>query len=289
MATNEGKTLVVNMAVSKTKAGYMSTGEAYSTGIDDTVFADFTTGSNETIKRAALYYESCVKRALKEIQPDFAKRYADLGNRITINKEYGEWEYLFELPDDFLQLIKQTSESNTSKKIESDILDFDSYAHTVTGDDDDVYVCTTSHTSADDTSDGQPSDNDGSGNWTLDSEDEYEGAEHEFDKSYTADTSGKLLVTNELSNDDGDSAYIEYIPYEQSGVNDDPTKYPDHFLSALSVLLASEIELDFDRRRELITEYRTLARPDAIAVGESDEYEESTTKVITARTNLRIG
>lgn len=289
MATNAGKTLIVNLAVSKTKAGMMDTGVVYTTGIDDSVFADFTTGSNETIKRGALYYESCLKRCLREIKPDFAKRFADLGNQIKINKKYGSWGYLFELPSDFLQLIKQTNEADISQKYNCDILDFTNYAHTVVGSDDNVYICTTAHTSADDSSDGQPPDDDGDGNWTLDEDEEYSGAEWEESKSYVASASGKLFVTNTLSNSDGDSAYIEYIPYVKAGINDDPTKYSPHFQNALAILLASEIELDFDRRAKLLLEYKSVAKADVKSVGEADEYEEKVTKVIDARSNLTVG
>jgi hypothetical protein len=288
MATNSGKTFIGNLALSKTKAGLTDEGVMYSSGIDDTEFADFTTASNETIKRICLYYETCLKRCLEEIQPDFAKRFADLGNQITINKEYQDWGYLFELPTDFLHLIKQTDESNKNAKYDCDILDFTSYAHTVTGSDDNVYICTTAHTSVDDSSDGEPPDDDGEGNWTLDSDEEYKGADWEV-RSYSASASGRLFVTNTMSNTDGDSAYIEYIPYTLGGINDDATKYPENFKHALATLLASEIELDYERRAKLLMEYETLAKPKAKSVGESDEYEKDVTKVIDARRNLTVG
>ena len=64
MATNTAKTLIANLALSKTKAGLTDTGVSYVSAIDDTEFADFTTASNETIKRICLYYEPTLKRCL---------------------------------------------------------------------------------------------------------------------------------------------------------------------------------------------------------------------------------
>ena len=90
MAINTSKTLIANLALSKTKVGLTDTGVSYTSGIDDTEFADFTTADNETVKRICLYYEPTLKRCLKEIRPDFAKRYADLGPEISINKECGD-------------------------------------------------------------------------------------------------------------------------------------------------------------------------------------------------------
>ncbi len=289
MADNDAKTFEVNLAISKTKAGIQDTGELYSSGIDDSVFADFNTGENNTIKRAALYYETCLLRCLDEIRPDFAKRFADLGNRITINKEYGDWSCLFEKPSNFLYLIRQTDESSKKLNYDCQPLDFTNYAHTVTGSDDDVYVCTTAHTSADDTDDGEPPDDDGSGNWTLDSTDEYTGADWEESKAYKASQSGILLATNTLSNSDGDSAYIEYIPYEQAGINDDPTKYTESFKHAFATLLASEIETDFERRQKLLNEYELIAKPKAKETKTKDDHEKKTTLVVDARSNLRVG
>lgn len=289
MAINASKTLIANLSLSKTKAGLTDTGVSYTSGIDDTEFADFTTADNETVKRICLYYEPTLKRCLKEIRPDFAKRYADLGAEISVNKEYGDWDYLFTLPSDYLALIKQTSESSTRSGIRCDVLDFTSFAHVVVGSDYAIYICTTAHTSVDDITDGDPPDDDGDGNWTIDSDSEWKGVAWEEDKSYLASGSAKLLVTNTLSNDDSDSAYIEYIPYAQGGINDDPTYYTDEFQNAFATLLASEIELDYQRRIQLLTEYKTLAKPDAAAIGESDEYEaKPPTKVTDARTNLQV-
>jgi len=289
MADNEWKRLIVNMALSKTKAGVQDTGDLLFDDFDDTVFADYTTGSNETQKRAALFYETCLKRCLRELKPDFARRFADLGNRITINKEYADYGYLFELPSDFYWLIRQTDESSRKTSIDCDVLDFTEYAHTVEGTDDEVYICTTAHTSVDDTSDGEPPDDDGDSNWTIDEDSEWNAAEWEEEKSYTADTDGKLLGTSTYSNSGGDSAYIEYIPYAQAGINDDPSKYPEEFKHALATLLAMELELDFERRQKLLIEYENYAKPKAREEEGSDEYVKKITKVTDARSNLTVG
>lgn len=290
MADNDAKTDVFNLTLAKTKSGMQDTGVNYSTGIDDTVFADFTTADNETIKRFCLYYESCLKRCLKDIRPNFAKRFADLGNEITINKEYADYDYLFELPSDFLAFVRQTYETDRKTNIVNcEVRNFTSYAHTVTGDDDEVYICTTAHTSADDTDDGQPLDDDGDGNWTEDEDDEYEGAEWEAGKAYKASQTGKLFLTEVLSNEDADSAYIEYIPYEQAGINDDPTYYTEEFKNALATLIASEMELDYERRKELLNEYRTYARPEAQEEEGKSMPEEKTQRITTSRSNLTVG
>ena len=221
------------------------------------------------------------------MRPDFAKRFADLGNRITINKEYADWGYLFELPSDYLCLVRQTDEGDHKLKYDSKILDFTGYAHTVAGTDDEVYVCATSHTSA--TATKPITGASYSTYWTEDSSDEYSGADWESGKAYTADTDGKLLVTNDYSNADGDSAYIEYIPYTQAGINDDPDQYSEPFKHALATLLASEIELDKERRDKLISEYELMAKPKAREENNKTDYEEPVTKVTTARTNLTVG
>jgi len=70
-------------------------------------------------------------------------QFADLGNEVTVD-EQADWEYVFNLPDDCMQVVAQIDEGNHKKK----------FAHIV---------------------------------------------------------KGRQLYTNDYSNEDGDSAYIDYI------------------------------------------------------------------------------
>jgi hypothetical protein len=290
MATNAAKTFICNLAISKTKQGVTDVGQSYVDAIEDSYFEDYTTvpggDNNETVRRLCLYYETTLIRCLRALKPKFARRIADLGNEIDINKEYGDWEYVFELPSNYLELIRQTDEGNRSLIYHCDVLEFSSYAHCVIGTDDEVYYCSTAHTSASATKPITGANY--ATYWTEESTDEYTGADWETGKAYVASESGKLLFTNHYSNDDRDSAYIEYLQYAQSGVSDDPDKYPDYFKHALATLLACEITLDYDQRLKLLQEYKNLAEPDAAIEQSTYKVIAPKTKVLDARRNLRV-
>ena len=75
--------------------------------------------------------------------------------------------------------------------------------------------------------------------WTEFSDDDDDGAEFEEDKEYLAAGNAWIFLTNDYSNADGDSAYIEYVAYLQSGVSDKPEYYDAPFVEAFTTLLAA--------------------------------------------------
>lgn len=221
-----------------------------------------------------MLYEPVLKQVIEDIVPDFACRYADLGYPVAVNMEYGDWDYLFELPTDFLALVAQMSEGDPNKEASLDrdpeILHFKDYSHVVVGSDDQAYYCDTSHTSVDNTADGQPPDDDGDANWTLYDTDGSLGEVWYAGVSYKYSATGLLLATNTLTNTDGDSAYIKYLAYVQTtnagiaGRSDQPAYYPESFKNALATRLAAEMCLDskdYERRLRLLEEYESIAKP----------------------------
>ena len=147
---------------------------------------------------------------------------------------------------------------------------FRGYAHIVTGDDDQTYYCSSDHTSA---SANEPvSGADYATYWTLYDTDDI-GADWITGWSYKSSETGRLLVTNDYSNspsetvdNDYDSAYIKYIPYQQGEINDEPEHYDEFFSNAFATRLGAELALaigkDYERRLELIKEYEAIAKPD---------------------------
>jgi hypothetical protein len=246
--------------------------------LTDAEFADWSTISETDYpdaRMAVMIYEPILKQVLEDIQPDFACAYADLGQPRKIDQEFGGWDYLFELPADFLCLVKQLAEGDQSKEESAqpgyrcEVLHFKGYSHTVVGSDGLVYYCDTDHTSVDDTTDGQPPDGDGDGNWTLDATEELEGAAWAAGVAYEYDSTGLMLASNDLTNEDGTAAYIKYVAYVQTtsggtaGRSDQPQYYPESFKNALATRLAAEMTLDakdYERRRMLLDEYERLAK-----------------------------
>jgi len=269
MADNAYKRQVVNDALIILNAGKTGQAGILFTSITDEEFADWTTvsASNHPDKRLICsIYERVLKMVLEDITPDFACFYADLGHEVAANKAYGGWDYLFELPSDYLCMIGQIDEGSKGKQGQHcEVIQLANYSHVVVGTDDQAYYCSTSHTSVDDSSDGQPPDDDGNSNWTLYSTDGSLGVQWYESMSYKYNSTGKLLASNIMNNKDGDGAYIKYVAYEQAGQSDEPQYYPAHFSNALSTRLAAEIALDskdYERRRRLIEEYERLAKYD---------------------------
>jgi len=245
--------------------------------LTDAQFADWSTISEAQYpdaRLAVMLYEPILKQVLEDIEPDFACEYADLGQPRKVSQAFGGWNYLFELPDDFLALVAQVLEGDPGKDValnrDPEVLFFQGYSHVVAGSDDQAYYCNTDHTSVDDTADGQPPDDDGDGNWTLYSTDGSLGAAWAEDVAYEYDSTGFMLATNDLTNADGNSAYIRYIAYVQTtalgvaGRSDQPVYYPESFKNALATRLAAEMCLDakdYERRTWLLKEYETLAKP----------------------------
>jgi hypothetical protein len=284
------KTFIANLAIAKTKQGVTDVGQTYVATILPAYFADYTSvpggSANETVKRICLYYESTLIRCLRDLKPAFARRFADLDNEIKINKEMGSFDYWFELPSDYLELVAQVDEGNIKTHYEAEVIDFSGWSHTVEGTDDNVYYCKLGHTSA--TADKPITGANYATYWTLEATEEFAGADWEASKAYLTAQTGKLLGTNTLSNEDGDSAYIDYLAYVQAGISDDPSLWPEFFQHAVATLLASEITLDFEHRLKLLQEYDLLARPDAAIEQSAHKYVPKKTKVLAARTALTV-
>lgn len=277
MADNPYKRGIVNQAMIILNAGKTSTSGVLFSSITDAQFADYTTvsESNEPDKRLfCCIYERVLKMVLEDIRPQFALAYADLGQPRKINQDFGGWDYLFELPSDFLCLAAQLAEGDPTRKCgydrDPEVLHFKGYSHVVCGGDDQAYYCDTDHTSADDSSDGQPPDDDGDENWTLYNTDGSYGAAWAAGVAYENDSTGPMLATNTLTNTDGDSAYIQYVAYTQTtnlgvaGRSDQPQYYPAAFANAFATRLAAEMCIDskdYERRLRLFAEYEELAKP----------------------------
>lgn len=272
MADNAYKRRIANRALAILNAGRTSAASVLFDSIDDSEFADYTTVSEINYpdkKLVCLHYESILKQVIEDMAPEFAKSFADLGQWRKVNKADGGYDYLFELPSDYLALIKQCYEGSPGRGCDCEIMDFADYSHVVCGSDDQAYYCSNDHTSVDDASDGQPPDDDGNGNWTLYNADGGLGASWAASVAYKTGATGKMLATNALSDDDGDSAYIQYLAYVQAGRSDRPQDYPEAFVNAFATRLAAELALDskdYERRRGLLEEYQILAKPDYWAV-----------------------
>lgn len=294
MAANAQKTNMVNKAVLKL-GGATSIATTLVDTIDDSVFANPSTATDETTRLACFAYPGVLKKALRDIEPKFARRYADLGGEVKITQdgasgtpfEQADWELMFELPSDYLALIAQIDETSKTTKYEATEITVHSWAHVVKGSDGQAYYCDTAHTSVDDSADGQPPDDDGDANWTLFSTDDDDGADHEFGRAYQSAQTGKLLLCNDYSNEDGDSAYIEYIAYVTAGVGDMPQYYDEDFIEAFTTLLASEMApytVEKGVRTALRLEYERLAKLQAQAAQSEPDYQEEPTTWLDART-----
>ncbi len=124
--------------------------------------ADSDTSDNALLCRRLLpvIISTCLVRA----QWNGLSEFADLGNEVS-TAEQADWEYVFNLPDDCMQVIAQISEGDHTRKIK--------------------YI-----------------------------------------------VKGRQLFTNDYSNDDGDSAYIDYISVG------DVSKYSPGLIEYISLKLA---------------------------------------------------
>lgn len=284
MADNEGKREIINRAVLKFGGGGTSAAEVLYEDLDDSYFtAPFTNvpdGRND-ILAACVSYGNVLEKVLRDLKPDFARQFADLGAEIRINKEIGDWQYVFELPSDFLVFIRQLSQNDKSKEYDCRVKLFRQYAHVVKGSDDQAYYCSVAHTSASATKPITGADY--ATKWALYDEDGDLGAAHVSGWSYKASQTGRLLLTNEYSNDPSttvdssiDSAFIEYIPYVQGGINDEPAYYDEDFKNALATALWPEIAIAFGKDNEsrlsALKEYKNIASQDFLENQEESKH-----------------
>ena len=289
MADNPQKRAICNLALVIERAGVTAKAQQFFTEITDAHFADYTTITGDpSMSRMVFLYEDILKQVLIDIRPDFARQYADLSDVININMEHADYAMLFELPDNYLELIAQVDESDSKTEYDSEILTFDSYAHVVVGTDDQAYKCIVNVTASDDT---KPITGTWSTNWELYNTDGSYGATWVEDWDYKAAASGHLLATNDYSNTDGDSAYIEYLAYVQAGISDKPEYYTQAFRQAFAVRLAAAYTKDKDNKLVLMARYEELAKPKAFTVEDARHYKGNRTKqtsALTARRNLGI-
>jgi hypothetical protein len=291
MADNAQKRALCNRAITILQAGRTSAAGVLHTSITDEQFADYSLVTDDTQKMLLCFlYEDILKQVILDIQPDFAVQFADLGAEIRINKDIADWSYLFELPSDFLDLVAQVDQTDKDTEYKAKILTFDSYAHVVTGTDDQSYKCKLDVTASAAT---RPITGSYSTNWELYDADDL-GADWVSGWAYKASQSGKLLATNTYSNSpsetvdsDIDSAYIKYLAYTRAGISDKPEYYPNEFKNAFCIRLAAEMAQDgkdYERRLRLLAEYEELAKPRAWQVQNQNDYEEDKTTILEART-----
>jgi len=286
MADNEYKREIVNMALSILREGKTSAAGQFHDTIDDTEFADYKTAATQGLQRICFRYPSVLQTVLRDMKPDFAKQYADLGAEIHINKEISGWDYLFELPSDYLDMIDQVEQGartikvgQSSRDITHDhkVFTFDSYAHVVKGTDDQAWYCKLDHTAA--AANKPITGADYATYWTLYDESEYLGADWVSGWSYKASASGRLLATNTYSNNPSatvdssiSSAYIKYIPYVAAGINDKPQYYPEEFKQAFAVRLASALTKDVEKQVGLLQRYEKFEKPAVLRIQNMDKH-----------------
>ncbi len=274
MADNAYKRAIINSGITKFSGGHISSADVLFDSLEDNYFTDpfsnVPAGRNDILV-ACVKYEEVLKRIIRDLKPDFMKIFADLGAEIRINKEISSWQYMFELPSDYFMFIRQLEQNDKDENVEAVVRYFKNYAHVVTGTDDQAYYCTSDHTAS---SGDKPITGANYANyWSLYDADGDIGADWVSGWSYKSSQTGFLLLTNEYTNDPSatvdssiDSAYIEYIPYAQGGRNDEPQYYDDDFINAFATLLGSEFCIalgnDYQRRLELLNEYKRIAGPD---------------------------
>lgn len=298
MADNPYKRDIVNTSISLLREGRTSAAGQFHGEIDDSVFNDYSTGATEDVKRICRAYPIDLKIILRDIKPGRAIQYADLGAEILINKEVSGWEYLFELPADYLDLVAQVIEGSRKFKpgrnpqdvtIDHKLFRFNDYAHTVEGTDDQSWYCTVPHTAA--AANKPITGADYLNYWALYDVAKSLGAPWTTGWAYKASESGLLLATNTYSNEpsetvDGsvESAYIKYIPFVQAGINDKPQYYTEEFKMAFAVRLAADITKDEDKQFNMLRRYQLYDRTAVQRIQQKDKFVQPVVTTFEART-----
>jgi len=93
---------------------------------------------------------------------------------------------------------------------------------------------------------------------------------HRFKVILNRDSDGKILLTNEVTNADGDGVYIEYVIDQ-----DDPDLFSDETVEAISTLLASKlcpvVGRNEKERLKLLTEYKNRCIPELAAYNQKQQ------------------
>jgi len=179
-------------------------------GEDTRTISALGTSGDKTSELCDLLFNPTRKEVLKRLQPQECCEYEDLGSESSDTPEMAEWLYVFDLPDDFLHLIRQTDEQY-----------------------------------------------------------------HKL--NYDCEVKLGYLFTNTLSNDDGDSAYIEYVVDE-----DTVTVFSDETVKCITTKLAAElaprivgVEYGHKRRLELLDEFEKLVLPVAKGTNHAQQHDEN--------------
>lgn len=182
-------------------------------GGDDVLTISSLSDTDKTSVLCALLYTPARQTVLKRMKPQECSYYADLGDESSFSGEKAEWQYVFDLPSDYLILCKQTDERYHRIKYLSEV------------------------------------------------------------------KQGKLF-TNNYSNEEGDSAYIEYIKNET-----DASVFSEEVVNAIALLMAVDLtpritggDWGWKRRQELIQEFEELVLLNSTGINQSvqsgDEYEQ---------------
>lgn len=93
--------------------------------------------------------------------------------------------------------------------------------------------------------------------------------EYRFDTIMNRDRDDKLLITNNICNHAGDSAFIEYV----HDLEDEESIFSDDFVQCFATLLAAELApfcgRDMQVRQQMLLEYQQLVRPAAKVFNQS--------------------
>ena len=90
--------------------------------------------------------------------------------------------------------------------------------------------------------------------------------------SYPYDIKRGVLLTNDYSNEDGDSAYIEYVYLNENAATYHPME-TDAIATLLAAELAPTIKGKENYREGLLQEFELIALPQAIAEAQSEVYD----------------